>query len=185
MSNLVYNGIVRSFVASDRAEPIGSAVSSKSVEIIPKEEFYKNFIFREITNEDFDNNYLDLLYEFGNYKYEINFNQFINYLGKMKTNNLNKILVITEKLDKKIIGAGTIFRLEKLHYYPVGQIEDIIISNKYRGNGLGKLLIEKLTAIGINEFGCYKVILNCLSKNIEFYNKCKFKEIGVEMRYDK
>ena len=144
-----------------------------------------NFIIREIKVEDYENGYLDLLYEFTNYKYKINKIQFENYLNKMKNNNFNKILIITTKFDKKIIGAGTIFILEKLHNNPIGQIEDIIITNIYRGNGLGKILIEKLINIGLVEFNCYKIILNCLSKNKEFYNKCNFIDIGIEMKYNK
>ena len=49
---------------------------------------------------------------------------------------------------------------------------DVIISEKYRGLGLGKKIIEELVKIGINEFKCYKIILNCLDKNILFYEKC-------------
>ena len=145
----------------------------------------EDFIFREITKDDFNNGYLDLLCEFSNYKCEINFEEFENYITKMKVNQINKILVITKKNDSKIIGAGTIFRLDKLHNNAVGQIEDVIITNSYRGYGLGKLLIEKLKDVGLIEFNCYKVILNCLPKNIEFYNKCNFSQIGAEMRYNK
>lgn len=150
-----------------------------------KKNIEENFIFREITNEDFNNGYLELLYEFTNYKHIINEAEFKYYLSKMKNNKFNKIIVITTKTESKIIGAGTIFRLEKLHNNPIGQIEDVIISNSYRGYGLGKLLIEKLTNIGINELGCYKIILSCLPKNIEFYNKCNFIEVGSEMKYNK
>jgi glucosamine-phosphate N-acetyltransferase len=149
------------------------------------ENFEEKFIFREITNEDYYNGYLELLYEFTNYNHEINENQFKDYLLKMKNNNFNKIIVITTKTASKIIGAGTIFRLEKLHNNPIGQIEDIIITNNFRGYGLGKLLIEKLANIGINELKCYKIILSCLPKNIEFYNKCNFIEVGTEMKYNK
>ena len=82
----------------------------------------------------------------------------------------------------KIIGAGTIFKLIKLHNNPVGQIEDVIITESYRKKKLGKLLIKELVRIAINEFKCYKVILNCLDKNIGFYLKCGFKVVGAEMR---
>jgi glucosamine-phosphate N-acetyltransferase len=150
-----------------------------------KKNIEENFIFREITNQDYNNGYLELLYEFTNYKHEINENEFKYYLSKMKNNKFNKIIVITTKTDSKIIGAGTIFRLEKLHNNPIGQIEDVIISNSYRGYGLGKLLIEKLINIGLVEFNCYKIILNCLSKNKEFYKKCNFIDVGIEMKYNK
>ena len=60
----------------------------------------------------------------------------------MYYNNNFKIIVI--KLYDKIIGAGTIFKINKLHNNPIGQIEDVIINSEYRNKGLGKNIIEKL-----------------------------------------
>ena len=96
---------------------------------------------------------------------------------------LYKILVIYSQITNMIIGSGTIFKIEKIHNNPVGQIEDIIINNEYRGYGLGKELIKNLVNIGLNEFKCYKIILNCLDKNIGFYEKCNFITTGIEMKY--
>lgn len=141
-----------------------------------------NYIIREIENQDFYNGYLELLYEFNNFEYKINEAEFINYLDQNKLNNNCKIYIIQLKDNKKIIGAGTIFKLEKLHNNRVGLIEDVIINNNYRGSGLGKLLIDKLTNIGLVEFRCYKVILDCSEKNINFYKKCNFFQSGVQMR---
>lgn len=142
-----------------------------------------NFIIRELEENDFNNGYMDLLFEFTNYKYDMNKDKFNEYLQSMK--DINKILIIYDKDCNKIIGAGTIFILNKLHNNPIGQIEDVIISEKYRGLGLGKLIIEKLINIGLNKFKCYKIILNCLDKNIDFYKKIGFDIVGVEMKYIK
>ena len=144
-----------------------------------------NYIIREIENQDFYNGYLELLYEFNNFEYKINEAEFINYLDQNKLNNNCKIYVIQLKdnnNNNKIIGAGTIFKLEKLHNNRVGLIEDVIINNNYGGSGLGKILIDKLKYVGLSEFGCYKVILDCSEKNINFYKKCNFFQSGVQMR---
>jgi len=143
----------------------------------------KNLIIREIEYNDYKNGYLELMFEFTNYNHEIDEKQFKNYLDNTKLNNINKILIIYSNNEKKIIGAGTIFKLNKLHNNPIGQIEDVIISENYRGKGLGKLIIENLIKIGIEEFKCYKIILNCLDKNIDFYKKNGFEVAGVEMKY--
>lgn len=144
-----------------------------------------NLIIREIEYQDYHNGYLNLMFEFTNYNYEINEEQFKNYLYNAKINNINKILIIYSNTEKKIIGSGTIFKIDKLHNNSIGQIEDVIISNKYRGLGLGKFIIEKLIKIGLDEFKCYKIILNCLNKNIDFYKKIGFTIQGAEMKYIK
>jgi len=138
-----------------------------------------NFIFRNIEYNDFEKGYMDLMFEFTNYNYPMTKEKFINFID---TNKNYKIIVIYSENDKKIIGAGTIIIVNKIHNNPIGQIEDIIISEKYRKNGLGKKIIEKLIDIGKNEYNCYKIILNCLEKNIKFYENCGFITVGVEMK---
>jgi glucosamine-phosphate N-acetyltransferase len=138
-----------------------------------------NLIFRNIEYDDFDKGYMDLMFEFTNYNYPITKEQFINFIT---TNTNYKILVIYSEIEKRIIGAGTIIILYKIHNNPIGQIEDVIISEKYRKNGLGKQIIEKLIDIGKQEYKCYKIILNCLEKNIKFYENCGFITTGVEMK---
>jgi len=138
-----------------------------------------NIIFRNIEYDDFDKGYMDLMYEFTNYNYPITKEEFINFIDTHKN---YKIVVIYSEIEKKIIGAGTIIIVHKIHNNPIGQIEDVIISEKYRKNRLGKQIIEKLIDIGKNEFKCYKIILNCLEKNIKFYENCGFVEVGVEMK---
>jgi glucosamine-phosphate N-acetyltransferase len=139
-----------------------------------------SIFLRELNFTDYDE-YLQLMYEFTNYHYHITQEQFQITLDKMKHNKINKIFVLL--FNNEIIGAGTIFRIEKLHNNPIGQIEDVIISEKYRGKGYGNILIKKLVDIGLNEMKCYKIILNCLEHNIEFYEKCQFIKVGVEMKY--
>jgi glucosamine-phosphate N-acetyltransferase len=138
-----------------------------------------NFTLRNIEYDDYDKGYMDLMFEFTNYNYPITKENFINFII---TNPNNKIIVIYSEKEKRIIGAGTIMIVHKIHNNPIGQIEDIIISEKYRKNGLGKQIIEKLIDIGKNEYKCYKIILNCLQKNIKFYENCGFINVGVEMK---
>lgn len=138
-----------------------------------------NFTFRNIEYDDFDKGYMDLMFEFTNYNYPITKENFINFIDTQKN---YKTIVIYSEIEKRIIGAGTIIIVHKIHNNPIGQIEDVIISEKYRKNGFGKDIIEKLINIGKNEYKCYKIILNCLEKNIKFYEKCGFITAGVEMK---
>ena len=138
----------------------------------------KEIVIKELDCNDNYEQYLELMYEFTNYKKDVSIEDFKNYINQKS----KVIIIILKNKEDIIIGAGTIFNIEKLHNNSIGQIEDVIISEKYRGNGLGKLIIEKLVVVGLNEFKCYKVILNCLDKNIDFYKKCNFTISGVQMR---
>ena len=143
-----------------------------------------DIIIRCIENNDYID-YLNLMREFHNYNYEISYDIFCQQLKILIDNNFCNIFVIYSNIESKIIGAGSIFKLIKLHNNSIGQIEDVIITEKYRGFGYGKLLIEKLCDIGLNDFKCYKIILNCLDKNIKFYKKCNFIVAGSEMKFNK
>jgi glucosamine-phosphate N-acetyltransferase len=120
------------------------------------------------------------MYEFSNFKKEITYEYFKSYI---ENRDKIRILVIYNH-ENKLIGAGSIFKLEKLHNNPIGQIEDVIINEKYRGFGLGKKIIKEFVKIGIEDFKCYKVILNCLDKNIGFYENCNFNITGAQMKYN-
>ena len=141
-----------------------------------------NLIFREIETTDYEHGYFDLMQYFSKYKYDVSREQFIDYLDKC--GNSVKIIVIFSINDNKIVGAGSLHKLDKLHCNSVGQIEDVAISDNYRGLGLGKRIIEKLVDIALHQYECYKVVLNCLEHNVGFYNKCNFTVSGNQMRYN-
>jgi hypothetical protein len=74
-----------------------------------------DFKITKLTQDDYES-YMDLMFEFTNYKFEIVLEMFKKYV----IDNNCKILVI--KYKNKIIGAGTIFRINKLHNNSIGQI---------------------------------------------------------------
>ena len=140
----------------------------------------KEIIIKELDCDDNYEQYLELMYEFTNYKKDVTIEDFKNYV-----NQKTKLrIIILKNKENKIIGAGTIFNIEKLHNNSIGQIEDVIITEKYRNIGLGKTIINKLIEIGKTKFKCYKIVLNCLDKNIKFYEKCDFTISGVQMKYN-
>lgn len=136
------------------------------------------YIIREIENNDFYKNYLELMYEFSGFSCHINYEQFVNYL---KNNNNVKIIVIENIDEKKIIGSGTIFMFNKIHnnLNKMGFIQDVIIDEAYRKMGFGSMIVNKLIEMGHKN--CYKIILNCNINNIPFYEKNKFTKKGIEM----
>jgi glucosamine-phosphate N-acetyltransferase len=60
----------------------------------------------------------------------------------------------------------------------------VVVLNEYRGLNLGKIIIEDLLRISKEE-NCYKVILDCSEKNIQFYEKCGFYKTEIQMRFPK
>ena len=62
----------------------------------------------------------------------------------------------------------------------VGHIEDVVIDEKYKGNGLGKDIVFYATSIA-KKNGCYKVILDCSDDNIGFYIKSGYIKKGNQM----
>ena len=143
----------------------------------------EDIIFRELEPEDYNRGYVELMRaNFPNYNYEVDFEKFEQYLNQ--TQQSVKIMVLCNQTTNAIIGAGTLFILPKIHNYPVGQIEDVVIDEKYRRLNIGKKMIEHLVDIGLTDFHCYKIILNCQDKNIGFYEKCGFDVAGTAMRYN-
>lgn len=133
----------------------------------------------ELGPDDYDSGYLELMQEFSNYKKDVSREAFEQYVS----NSVDRRIMVLRNTDQKIIGAGTIFKIEKLHNNAIGQIEDVMIDEQYRGKGLGKFMVEHLTRVGLDDFLCYKVTLNCLDKNIGFYDKCDFETTGVQMKW--
>lgn len=62
----------------------------------------------------------------------------------------------------------------------LGHIEDIVVSDDQRGRGLGKIVIQQLKEIALQQ-GCYKITLDCDVKNEQFYAKCGFETKGLQM----
>jgi len=51
----------------------------------------------------------------------------------------------------------------------VGRLEDVVVSDQYRGKQLGKLVVCVASQLAV-KLGCYKVTLNCADKMIKFYS---------------
>lgn len=105
---------------------------------------------------------------------------FINQLQLIKSNPFHKIYVA--KINNKIVGTTTIFIEPKIihNISRVAHIEDVVVDFEYRSRGIGSLLMDKVITIS-KEFKCYKIILDCSSKNIEYYKRFGFIEKEHQM----
>jgi glucosamine-phosphate N-acetyltransferase len=136
-------------------------------------------IFRHIESNDYYKDYFALLEQLTIVEKEkINFIQFKNFV----TNLSKKHIIIVIEDNNKIIGTGSLLIENKIIHNMglVGHIEDIVIHNNYRKQGLGKKLIDELINISIQS-NCYKIILDCNEKNVNFYQNSGFKQKEIRM----
>lgn len=134
-----------------------------------------NYIFRLLSKDDYEK-YLQLINEFRSTNYTKE--QFIYFLEE---NNKNINIWIIE-LNNELIASGTILYETKLiHNISLyAHIEDIIVSSKYRKNGYGLILLNKLVDV-CKKNNSYKILLDCQEELITFYEKTGFKKNGSQM----
>ena len=121
--------------------------------------------FRRLEKDDYNKNYLELLKQLtivgdiSKEKYETTFDKIgaevwvIEFEGKI-------IASVSLLLEQKIIHECGI----------VGHLEDVVVDKDYRKYGVGKFIIEKIIIIA-KERGCYKLIGDCKSELLGFYQK--------------
>ena len=102
---------------------------------------------------------------------DIPLNKFINNIHDIS--EIGKIIVC--HIDNKIIGTGTIIYEPKIIHggKKVGHIEDVVVSPEYRGQHIATTILKMLIEDS-KQNNCYKVILDCNSDNIKFYEKNGF-----------
>lgn len=96
-----------------------------------------------------------------------------------------KCVTTVVAVDKKtgvILGTGSIFYEPKFIRGCAwkGYIEDISVSKKSQGKGVGRAIVSYLEDKAIRD-GCYKIVLTCSKEKTEFYEKMKFKKIEDAM----
>lgn len=92
------------------------------------------------------------------------------------------ICVVEDDRSHKIIATGSVFIEKKFirNCGKVGHIEDVVVDSSARGQHLGQKIMRFLSDHA-KSIGCYKVILDCDVEKKGFYEKCGFKEKGVQM----
>ena len=131
--------------------------------------------FRQLEKGDYDKNYLELLKQLttvgdiSREKYETAFDKMgaevwvVEFEGKI-------IASVSLLLEQKIIHECGI----------VGHLEDVVVDRDYRKYGLGKFIIERIIKIA-RERGCYKLIGDCKSELLRFYEKNGFESKCVQI----
>ena len=131
--------------------------------------------FRRLEKGDYDNNYLELLRQ-------------LTAVGDISQENYEKAFdkmgaeVWVVEFEGKIIASVSLLLEQKIIHECgiVGHLEDVVVDRDYRKYGLGKFIIERIIKIA-REWGCYKLIGDCKSELLGFYEKNGFESKCVQI----
>jgi glucosamine-phosphate N-acetyltransferase len=144
-----------------------------------------NFMVRELQHVDVQNGFLQTLSNLAQVDNSIEgIRKAEKILLEIKPYPFYKIFVAV-KDDGQIIGSTTLLMEQKFIHEGarVGHIEDVSTRREYEGKGIGSALIQYALRYAKKE-NCYKVVLDCSEKNVQFYKRIGFKKHEVSMRYD-
>ena len=130
-------------------------------------------MIRNIEREDLNVSYLKLLNELrGIYSNKLDGDINLNDEWNTFVNN-NDYHIIVAVYGAHVVGTAALIIERKIDSRIAGHIEDVVVSKKHRGSGMGSMLVKELIEVAKRE-KCYKVILNCSDENVPFYRKLGF-----------
>lgn len=108
--------------------------------------------------------------------------EFTAILKRQRTLGIRRTLVAVDEPSDSVIATGSAMIEHKFIRggRPCGHIEDVVVDKNERGRRVGLRIISELVDHCESE-GCYKVVLDCSSHNIEFYEKCGLQQMGKQM----
>lgn len=137
-------------------------------------------IFRSLCEEDFDKGFAETLSAIR----PVNLPQ--DRIGEIFRERLGQGIHSYVLEDAGRIIATATMIIETKFYRSGGKvahIEDVAVHPDCQRRGFGKMIMTYLKAEAIAQ-GCYKMILDCSSKNVPFYESNGFKQNEVQMRMD-
>lgn len=142
----------------------------------------ENLKIRELEQKDLFNGFLESLNSLRNVS-DIDKDKAEKIFSIIKSGQNQKIFVAI--LEDKVVASTTLIIEQKFIHDGglVGHIEDVVVSKKYQGKGIGKeLIIQVLDYAKKNN--CYKTILDCSDDVKSFYERIGFKRHSNCMRFD-
>lgn len=138
-------------------------------------------VLRQLQHDDFDRGFpdiLSLLTEVG----DATRKEQQTRLRVLRSSGSSLVVVLHDTVHNAIVGTASLFIEPKFIHSngSVGHIEDVVVSEQYRGKSLGKVLIDVLTDTA-RKHGCYKTILDCAESRVPFYEKCGMEAKGIQM----
>jgi len=131
-----------------------------------------------------ENNYNEIIHLYNNFsiinKQIFDFTSLKSLIERLPNNHNIYFYLI----NNKIVGGITLIIEEKIIHNggKVGHIEDFVVLDSYRKQGIGNLLINYVKNLCIQN-KCYKIILDCDEALENYYIKKGFTKKGSYMGY--
>ena len=139
---------------------------------------------RSLCSEDFDRGFLELLGQLTSVGSISSEEWEVRFQAMKECKGTYYVVVIEDVNLARVIGAATLV-IEKKFIHScglVGRLEDVVVSDVYRGKQLGKLVVA-VTSLLATKLGCYKITLNCNDKMIKFYSNMGYKSEDGNANY--
>lgn len=142
----------------------------------------KKMCIRPLVCEDFHKGYTSLLNELSNTINDMTYNDFKNIYDNMTQNPNHHIFVVEDEEQKCIVGNITLVIEPKFIHngQKVGHIEDVVVASTHRTRKIGGLMVKYATSF-MYEYGCYKMILDCVESLDTFYGRCGYERKAIQM----
>jgi len=133
---------------------------------------------RAVQPNDFYKDHINLLNQLTSCP-DMSYSEYHHQLINITTQNGH--IYVVEHNNKIIASATLLIEYKLIHNNgKVGHIEDVVVNNEFRNNGLGKQLITHCLQEA-KQMNCYKVILDCNQDNVDFYIKCGLTQKEIQM----
>lgn len=138
-------------------------------------------MIRKLLLSDYYYGYIDLLKQLAVVNDNIDYKLFKNKWSEISNNKFHHIYVL--EINKKIVASGTLIIEPKLigNSNYAAHIEDIVVDEKYRNQGLARKIIDKIIQKS-KELNCYRITLNCQESKFGLYEKFGFKQNSYCMK---
>ena len=147
-----------------------------------------DYIIKELTGEDLRKNKDSLFESLSRVRSvgEINSADACSILERINSQDAHIFVAMKgEGNSSEIIGTTTVLIEQKFIRggAKVAHIEDVSTKKEFEGHGVAKAVMTEAMEYA-KERGCYKVILDCSTETVGFYEKIGFKRNENHMRLD-
>ncbi|XP_043930335.1 glucosamine 6-phosphate N-acetyltransferase isoform X1 [Protopterus annectens] len=146
----------------------------------------EGLVLRPLCTADFNRGFFKVLSQLTEVG-EVTPEQFIKKFEHMKKSGDYYSVVVEDTGLGHIVATATLIIEHKFIHSCAkrGRVEEVVVSDACRGKQLGKLLMSVLTLLS-KKLGCYKITLECLPKNVAFYEKFGYSssaEVYMQKRF--